>query len=77
MWGRLFLIGLAFFLASLLMLLNLLLAPVVLGLLLSGTLILLGAKVEATSREQGNRLERFADESRTFSAAGGLTLALR
>ena len=54
-WGRLFLLGLIFFLASLLMTLHLPLAPVLLGLLLSGTLGLIARKADIVSQEQVER----------------------
>jgi serine/threonine-protein kinase len=51
-WGRLYLVGLAFFLLALVMPLHLPLAPVALGLLLSGSLLLLVHTQERFSRAQ-------------------------
>ena len=50
-WGRLYLVGLAFFLLAVMMPLYLPLTPVALGLLLSASLILMAHQAQGMSRE--------------------------
>jgi serine/threonine-protein kinase len=54
-WGRLYLVGLCGFLVALTMPLYLPLAPVALGLLVSGSLLLIVTKTELLRREEGQR----------------------